>query len=310
MLLSSAGRREEAGGRDLGVAAWLTKPVKQSSLLDAIMTALGPGCTAEEPGAAPAAAEAGRPLRLLLAEDTPVNQKLAVTLLEKRGHHVTVVGTGRAAVEAVEKEPFDAVLMDVQMPEMDGLEAAAAVREREKGTGRHVPIIAMTAHAMKGDKERCLAAGMDGYVSKPIRARELFAALERLAAPAAPPPAPEPAPGPALDEAEALGQAGGDAGLLAELADIFLGECPGMLDRVRQAVRTRDARGLREAAHSLGGSVSNFGAHEAKDAAWRLEEMGKAGDLGGAEEALAALEQAVRRVEPVLARLRAAAPAS
>jgi CheY-like chemotaxis protein len=119
-----------------------------------------------------------RPLRILLAEDNPVNRLLAIRVLEKRGHSVTVAGTGREALDATEERMFDVVLMDVEMPEMSGLEAATAIRRREQRTGTHIPIVAMTAHAMSGDRERCLAAGMDAYVSKPVRASELYAALE------------------------------------------------------------------------------------------------------------------------------------
>ncbi len=118
-----------------------------------------------------------RRLRILLVEDNPVNQTLATILLEKRGHTVSIAGNGKEALAAWEKEEFDLILMDVQMPEMDGLEATACIRERERGTGRHIPIVAMTAHAIKGDREHCLQAGMDGYVSKPIEAKQLFQAI-------------------------------------------------------------------------------------------------------------------------------------
>jgi CheY-like chemotaxis protein len=117
-------------------------------------------------------------LRVLVVEDNPVNQRLASRLLEKRGHRVTVTANGREAVESVEKQTFDLILMDVQMPEMDGFEATAVIRNREKHNGGHVPIIALTAHAMKGDRERCLAEGMDGYLTKPIRSQELDEVLE------------------------------------------------------------------------------------------------------------------------------------
>jgi CheY-like chemotaxis protein len=295
LLLSSTGSREEMQmGQTVGVAAWLTKPVKQSSLLDAIMTALGSRAHVEEPAAPAAPSAALRPLRLLLAEDNPVNQKLAVTLLQKRGHQVMVVDNGRKALAALETADFDAVLMDVQMPEMDGLEAAAAIREREKTTGRHVPIIALTAHAMKGDKERCLAAGMDGYVTKPLHARELFQILEHLAGPKEAP----------LDWAAALEQVNGDAALLGELAELFLAECPKLLAAVREAVQTRDAGCLRQAAHVLKGSVSNFAAQPAAAAAERLEQLGKAGDLSEADKALADLEAALGRLQPALAAYR------
>jgi len=119
-------------------------------------------------------------LRILLAEDNPVNQLLAARLLGKQGHSVAVAHNGREALERIEAQPFDLVLMDVQMPELDGLEATAAIREREKTTGGHIPIVAMTAHAMRGDQERCLAAGMDGYVSKPINVKELFSVVESV----------------------------------------------------------------------------------------------------------------------------------
>jgi PAS domain S-box-containing protein len=187
MLSSGDQARDAARCRELGVARYLVKPVKQSDLLDSIVTLLAraepePKAAGRPRPAAPAGAARGGSLRVLLAEDNPVNQKLAVRLLEKLGHAVVLANNGREALEAVGREEFDVVLMDVQMPEMGGFEATAAIREAEAGGGRRVPIIALTAHAMKGDRERCLAAGMDGYVSKPIRredlAREVNAVLD------------------------------------------------------------------------------------------------------------------------------------
>jgi two-component system, sensor histidine kinase and response regulator len=181
MLLTSAGRLGDAARcRRLGISAYLVKPIRQGELLDAICRVLN---RAPKKMSVPLAAhhetrEIKKGLRLLLAEDNAVNQMLAVRLLEKRGHTVTMVVNGRDALAAFEKEPFDAILMDVQMPEMDGFEATAAIRVREKSTGGHIPIIAMTAHSLVGDQERCLAAGMDGYVSKPIRTQQLFAVIE------------------------------------------------------------------------------------------------------------------------------------
>jgi two-component system sensor histidine kinase/response regulator len=184
MMLTSAGQRGDAVRcRELGIAAYLTKPIKQSELLEAIRATLGARPQKE---ARPmlitrhSLREGRQRLRILLAEDNSVNQVLAVRLLEKWGHRVTVASDGRQAVAALERQQFDLVLMDVQMPEMDGFEATAVIREREKTTGSHVPIIAMTAHTMKGDQERCLAAGMDAYLSKPIQARDLFDAFEAL----------------------------------------------------------------------------------------------------------------------------------
>ncbi|MBI4517748.1 MAG: PAS domain S-box protein [Deltaproteobacteria bacterium] len=183
MMLSSADLTGEAARcRELGMAAFLTKPIRQSELLDAILLALG-SVTLASPGAllsSESPPPAARSLRFLLAEDNAVNQKLVVRLLEKRGHHVEVANNGKEALAAVELDAFDLVLMDVQMPELDGFEATAAIREREQTTGRHVPIVAMTAHAMKGDEERCLQAGMDGYISKPIQVEKLVAVLARF----------------------------------------------------------------------------------------------------------------------------------
>jgi two-component system, sensor histidine kinase and response regulator len=188
MMLTSAGQRGDAARcRELGIAAYLIKPVSQSELLDAILHVLGTKPQPVEESrlvTRHSLREARRGVRILLAEDNTVNQKLATRLLEKRGHAVVVTGNGREALEALERQSFDLVIMDVQMPEMDGFEATAAIRTRENGTGAHIPIIAMTAHAMTGDRERCLAAGMDGYVSKPIQAKELFETIEGLVAPA------------------------------------------------------------------------------------------------------------------------------
>ena len=177
IMLSSAGHRGDAKRcRELGVAAYLTKPVRQAELLNAILTALGIKPKKE---ALPALVtrhslrENSKYLRILLVEDNAVNQKLAARLLEKRGHTVAIAGNGKEALAALERQSFDLVFMDVQMPEMDGYEATEAIRRKEKASGDHLPIIAMTAHAMAGDRERCLTAGMDDYISKPIRLEEL-----------------------------------------------------------------------------------------------------------------------------------------
>jgi two-component system sensor histidine kinase/response regulator len=184
MMLTSAGHRGDAVRcQELGIAAYLLKPIRQSELREAIARVLG---APDQNGAVPLitryslgdALEPMAVLRVLVAEDNAVNQRLATRLLEKRGHRVTVSGNGREAVEALANQTFDLVLMDVQMPEMDGFEATAAIRANEKHNGTHIPIIALTAHAMKGDKERCLGAGMDGYLTKPIRSQELDEILE------------------------------------------------------------------------------------------------------------------------------------
>jgi signal transduction histidine kinase/DNA-binding response OmpR family regulator len=197
MMLTSAGHQGDAARcKELGVSAYLLKPIRQSELREAIARVLG----ADKPeGAIPLitryslqdAREPGSSLKVLLAEDNAVNQRLVVRLLEKRGHRVLVGANGLEALAALKKEKFDLVLMDVQMPEMDGMEATEAIREEEKTSGEHQPIIALTAHAMKGDREKCLAAGMDGYLTKPIRTQELDEILEQYSARGRPRPRPQ-----------------------------------------------------------------------------------------------------------------------
>jgi signal transduction histidine kinase/CheY-like chemotaxis protein len=183
MMLSSVGQRGDAQRcKELGVAAYLTKPVRQSLLLDAILTVLTKSATSQ--GAALVTRhtlrEAHQPLKVLLAEDNPVNRLLAVRILEKYSHVVEVAGSGREAIEAFEAGPYDVVLMDVQMPEMDGLAATAEIRRREEGTGRRIPIVGLTAHALPEDRERCIGAGMDGYLAKPFSARDLFDTIAKV----------------------------------------------------------------------------------------------------------------------------------
>jgi CheY-like chemotaxis protein len=188
MMLTSAGHRGDAVRcQELGVAAYLLKPIRQSELREAIARVLG---AKEQKGAIPLVTryslqDARDPLsslRVLLVEDNAVNRILATRLLEKRGHRVVLAANGREALDALENQSYDLVFMDVQMPEMDGIEATLAIREREKTSGNHQPIIALTAHAMKGDRERCLDAGMDGYLSKPIRPQDLEEILEKYVA--------------------------------------------------------------------------------------------------------------------------------
>jgi CheY-like chemotaxis protein len=185
-MLSSGGQRGDAQRcRELGIAAYLVKPILQSELLEALLGVLG--SRPEATGPAPLVADDSlyqekRPLHILLAEDNLVNQRLAMRMLEKQGHTVAVAGDGVMALAALERGRFDVILMDVQMPSMDGVEATAAIRKEEKATGQHIPIIAMTAHAMSGDRQRFLASGMDGYISKPVHQKELFEAIENVLA--------------------------------------------------------------------------------------------------------------------------------
>jgi light-regulated signal transduction histidine kinase (bacteriophytochrome)/DNA-binding response OmpR family regulator len=316
MMLSSTDQSGDASRcRELGVASYLRKPISQSELFDAILTAMGaePFEEPESPGVWTGLAEAasdpgwGRPsLRVLLAEDNEINQRLAVKTLQRRGHTVVVAGDGRQAVAALESQTFDVVLMDVQMPEMDGFAATAAIREREKASGAHLPIVALTAHAMKGDRERCLAAGMDAYVSKPLQTEELFKVISRLVpiADAPEPPAvaadearPTPA---AFDPARALERMEGDRKLLEEMIDLFFAQEQQLLHAIRSASERRDGAALERAAHKLKSSLGHFGDRLGSDAAERLEILGRDGEFSLAEKAIAELEHEVARVHAAL----------
>jgi len=286
ILLTSAGRPGDgARCRKLGIAGFLNKPVKQSELLDTIAAVMGGASTVDtrrSDESTPDVRTSTRPLRILLAEDNPVNQEVASRILEKRGHAVVVVNNGREAVAALEPgamEPFQVVLMDVQMPEMDGLDATAAIRAREKSSGGHIPIVAMTAHAMEGDRDRCLAAGMDDYVTKPVEADRLVAAVESAAS--------------SFDPHAAAARLGGDRHLLRDLLAIFLAECPAMVTNIRRAIDASDPKALRHAAHALKGSVANFAAPRPFEAAQTLEKMGIDDDLSGARLAFQELEEAL-----------------
>jgi len=227
-------------------------------------------------------------LNILLAEDNAVNRVLAQKLLQKQGHTETSVNNGIEALqlwEETQSRQFDIILMDVQMPEMDGLQAAARIRERERGTGAHIPIIAVTAHAMKGDRERCLTAGMDGYIAKPINPSE-FAKVIRVTVPAGTKHAVVPVD-PILkapSDAELLARFDGDSELLKELAGIFLTECPRMLDQIRAALGATDSKALERAAHALKGSVGNFAMPGPWESVQRLELLAKSGQLSGARK--------------------------
>ncbi len=253
-----------------------------------------------------------RALRVLLAEDAVVNQKLAVGLLKKQGHRVTVAENGRQAVEHLQQGTFDLVLMDVQMPGMDGLEATRAIRAREALSGGHVPVIALTAHAMKGDRERCLEAGMDAYVSKPVRARTLYKVIDEVLsraglAPVEPataephvPDVPTPDPEGRVDWGMAIEFVQGDAELLRVLVEAFLEESPAQLQQIRAAIAGGDGPGLRRAAHTLKGSLLYWGAQPVFDCCFALETSAKEQGVVGAEPHLAALEAGIAEVSRAL----------
>jgi PAS domain S-box-containing protein len=326
MMLSSAGQPGDAVRcRELGIAAYLTKPVRQSELLDAVLTVLG-----VSPSKQPLTTlvtrhslrENKKSLHVLLAEDNAVNQKLAVRLLEKQGHQVEVASDGREALETLSRHSFDLILMDVQMPEMNGFEVTATIRNRERENGGHLPIIAMTAHAMKGDRERCLEVGMDGYVSKPIQVKELFEMIEKAMTSSVVEGGVSAERMPSLDNVAAnkpqlfkepasnqevvdpdtvLAMVEGDLELLQEMVSLFLSESHRLMLEIQESVKSRDPQLLELAAHRLRGSVSNFSVQGAYEAALRLEMMGQEGNLQNAEEAMAELQQAMERLTPALA---------
>ena len=237
-----------------------------------------------------------------MVEDNVVNQRLAEHLLRNKGHIVTIANNGREALEVLDRQRFDLALVDVQMPEMDGLQLTAAIREKEKTTGEHLPIIAMTAYAMKGDRERCLEAGMDGYVPKPINSKQLFELIAgvRTVELKASPGTPLGVSHEILDESALLSRFEGEADLLRDVVNLFMDDCPKLMDGIRGAVERSDAHGLERAAHKLKGTVANFSARATYDAALRLEVMGREGHIEEAREALTALDAALGELGPVL----------
>jgi PAS domain S-box-containing protein len=247
-------------------------------------------------------------LRCLLAEDNAVNRKLAVALLERLGHAVTLAHDGHEAFAAWRREPFDLVLMDLRMPGCDGLQATALIRDEERKTGRRTPIVAMTAHAMPGDRELCLAAGMDGYLSKPVRLAELDGAI-RAAVHHAPKPTDEAGadrPGVStmqLDRSLALSRVGGDEELLQELAAMFLDEYPALLGAVREGLTQGDFPAACNAAHQLKGLLAQFGAEGARVLAMQLEASTRTASVAESSADLESVEAAMRQVHHELVAL-------
>jgi CheY-like chemotaxis protein/HPt (histidine-containing phosphotransfer) domain-containing protein len=314
IVLTSGDRPNDASRAEkLSVAERLLKPVKQSELFDAIAAALGVEAGVAETASPEEMPALVRPLTILLAEDSIVNQRLAVGLLERHGHQVIVANNGQEAVNALAQQVFDLVLMDVQMPELDGLEATRRIRSREQQAGNgHVPIIAMTAHALKGDRERCLAAGMDEYVSKPIRERQLLAAMRAVlgnkvgelcaASSASGQPvirgsATEAA---VIDWKAALETCAGDHALLRDVVEAFLEEQPRRLAEIRRGIQEQDFELLNRAAHTVKGSMRYFSAPRVYERALILEQMGASQTLEGADLEVRLLEQELEKLLPHL----------
>ena len=313
MLTSVVHRGDAKRFEALGCKAYLTKPIRQSQLLDALAEAL-----VDVDAAVPRGQSSGiitrhslgertaKSVRILLVEDNPVNQKVAVRLLERAGHRVDAVGNGIEALVALEKFPYDIVLMDVQMPEMDGFEATRFLRVRE-GDRSHMPVIAMTAHAMKGDRENCLKAGMDDYVAKPIQPKELLSVIDRWAGRKVLPPgasaaAPEAATPAAalLDEKRALEAAGQDRQFLTELAVLFGQVIGDRLPTLIGAVDLGDIDAVRLEAHSMRGAAANIGARRAESAALVLEEACNRSERAALRGAASSLVQALKETREYL----------
>jgi two-component system sensor histidine kinase/response regulator len=296
LMLTSGGQRGEANlCRRLGISAYLLKPVLKADLMAAILKALSQ--RQGEKRASPLLVtrctlrESARKLRILVAEDNEVNQRVIIRVLQKMGHTPVLAQTGKEALALASAEKFDLAFMDVQMPEMDGLAATAAIRKSETNSRAHLPIFAMTAHAMTGDRERCLEAGMDGYITKPVRFSDIEQTLAGLAGTPGTPV--EPAQAASWNKVEALDRIGGDEELLREVCEIFLEESPKLLKKLQQAVAAGDADGVVRAAHSLKGESSYLSASGTSRAARQLEEMGHNKDLSHARDTLAVLEREV-----------------
>jgi CheY-like chemotaxis protein len=312
MLTSSGVYGDQSRCEQLGISAYLTKPIRAVELRDAIARALGLRENAVTPADEPIASATTDAIQVLLVEDNVVNQKVATGLLTRRGHQVTLAQNGQEALDSLARKAFDVVLMDVQMPVMGGLEATAAIRERERATGGHVRIVAMTAHAMNGDRERCLAAGMDGYLSKPVDPQMLFAVVESKAterdverptpSPAVATPAGTSA-GPSIptfDRAELLARVDSDETLMVDVIRMFLQDCPTRLAAIQSAVEGRRAEDIRTAAHALKGAAGNLSAAGLFEAARTLERLGAESRLDAAAGAWRALAAEAANVMSVL----------
>lgn len=311
IMISPVGLRGEGVRcQELGIASYLTGPLTPSTVLDSMAEVLAARSATHGAGLISRHSlreKKQRPLRVLLAEDNAVNQEYVAVLLRKRMHEVVCAGNGREALAAFDRRPFDVILMDVEMPEVDGLQATIAIRQREATSGRRIPIIAMTAHAMDSHRRMCVEAGMDAYVTKPVRSEELFEAVESLTIPSdrgapaqgsSPPieagacPANE-----AVDVRELLHRVGGDEESMHRIVTVFLENCPKMLSEIGQAIAASEYDRLIRSAHALKGSIGIFGRKSAVEAAMGLEQKGREKDLEGARAAHVALAEELARLE-------------
>lgn len=326
IMISSAARSRDADRcREAGIAHYMTKPVLQSELLDVILEVKGVPDSGESFAEVPATNQDLPGLNILLAEDGQVNQRVAVGFLKLRGDDVVLAQNGCEAVDAVRRESFDVILMDMQMPEMGGLDATKAIREWEKSSGRRIPIIAMTAAAMKGDREKCLAAGMDDYLSKPLKAIELYRVLDEIASrkagrlPAGFRPHPDrqedesvttdgaanrlsvdATDEPVFDPTVAASQIAGDMDQVREIGEVLVEECPHLLSEIREALAAGDATWLERAAHTLRGNARIFAAKRVAEPAGFIEKLAHEGQLDQIHAVVDALEPALAEFEAAL----------
>jgi CheY-like chemotaxis protein/HPt (histidine-containing phosphotransfer) domain-containing protein len=321
MMLTFPHLKRKAEFGELGVKGSVIKPLNPPELHNLLLVALDKkkiDTKKTRPQKRPDAKSkaAGRSLKILVAEDTPFNQTFILRLLEKNGFHPILVENGRQALEAFNPDTFDVILMDVQMPEMDGFEATRQIRKQEAGSASqgHMPIIAMTAYATEGDRERCLEAGMDDYVSKPISASKLFKAIEALV-PAAPEEEASGSEDPAADGKKPVSlNADGlirsfenDQELFQELVEIFLNDSPQMLNTLRDSLKSTDAKTFKRTAHSLKGMLRNFQAESAAETAFELEQIGEQGKLDDADQIVdslaAQLDDVARKLKEVVKKI-------
>jgi len=285
MMLTSSDRGGDITRcRKLGIDCYLIKPIRESELLAAVLSVVeGQGGHGAQQLITRYNVRRGeRAMRVLIAEDNPVNQKFVHRVLEKMGQIPVTAGSGKEALERFKTDHFDLIFMDVQMPEMDGLSTTAAIREIEKSVGGHTPIFAMTAHALKGDRERCLSAGMDGYVSKPTTVTDIEKVVRGVLAKAQPEAQPrvnvEPSGSVLWDRAAALNRVGGDEALLQELITVFFQEYPTLADRLTEGLSRGDLASLLEPAHTLKGSLGYLGVPDAARLAQEIEDASRAED--------------------------------
>ena len=313
IVLSSIGQRGDSDRcKEIGISGYLPKPIKQSELLDAIMMTMGLPSEETPPIITRHKIyEKRKSFNILLAEDNLINQTLAIKLLETRGHRVTLASNGIEAVDAFKKSDFDLILMDIQMPKMDGFEATREIRKLETGNPQQspvanhqssiysIPIIAMTAHAMTGDREKCIDAGMDDYVSKPIKPEAFFSVINKVARKShsekeqkrpQPPQSTKAFSLKTFDLSVAMETVLGNKDLFREIAGMFIESCPDYIAKIKVGIAGNDAGMLEREAHSLKGAVGNFGAKKAYNAAYHLEKLGKEGKMATSEEGLAKLE--------------------